>query len=59
MSKRYPPHCVADDQVGDQRPGVEVMACELLETCQDDGQIGGEYHVCMLVDPTYLEHFSV
>lgn len=31
--KRYPRHCVADDQVGDQRPGVEGVACELLETC--------------------------
>ncbi|XP_027384661.1 vesicle transport through interaction with t-SNAREs homolog 1A isoform X1 [Bos indicus x Bos taurus] len=27
-----------DDQAGDQRPGVAVVACELLETCQDDEQ---------------------
>lgn len=57
--KRYPPYCVADDQAGDQRPGVEVVACELLETCQDDEQVGGEYHVCMLVGPTHLAHFSI
>lgn len=57
--KRYPPFCVADDQAGDQRSGVEVVACELLETCQDDEQVGGEYHVCMLVGPTHLAHFSI
>lgn len=50
---------MADDQVGDQRPGVEVVACEPWETCQDDGQMGGEYHVCVLVDPAHLAHFSV
>lgn len=44
--KRCPHHCEADDyDCQGKKAGVDIIKCGFVETCKDDEQISGEYHV--------------